>query len=159
MATILQVILLVVTGLVVFAQRGDLVNISDIVECKTNNGKHFAIAMYRDWAPIGTDHFVDLVRAGFFTDMPVFRAVRGFVAQFGISVKPEFQHFHEKTIKDDVMLSKPVGAHTIAFAGDGPNSRSTQVIITFAEQDSLGRESWETPFGALICEYTVCLVR
>src|ERR1700730_41461 len=43
----------------------------------------------RSWAPMGADRFYNLVRAGFFTDAAFFRVIPGFMAQFGISARPE----------------------------------------------------------------------
>src|SRR5258708_1225196 len=45
------------------------------------------IQVTRSWAPLGADRFYNLVRAGFFTDAAFFRAISGFVAQFGLSAK------------------------------------------------------------------------
>ena len=45
--------------------------------------------MTRDWAPRGADRFYNLVRAGYFTDASFFRVVPNFMAQFGISARPD----------------------------------------------------------------------
>jgi cyclophilin family peptidyl-prolyl cis-trans isomerase len=47
-----------------------------------------SIALEPASAPVGVGHFQDLVKAGFYEGCPVFRAIPGFVAQFGISPDP-----------------------------------------------------------------------
>lgn len=47
-----------------------------------------SIALEPASAPVGVEHFQDLVKAGFYEGCPVFRAIPGFVAQFGISPDP-----------------------------------------------------------------------
>ena len=46
------------------------------------------LEIHREWAPRAADRFVGLVRAGFFDGVKVFRAVDGFMVQFGISGDP-----------------------------------------------------------------------
>src|SRR5690348_6679203 len=45
----------------------------------------FVVDVHRDWAPNGADRFYNLVRANYFDGVRFFRAVRGFMVQFGIS--------------------------------------------------------------------------
>src|SRR5947209_804220 len=47
------------------------------------------IEVHRDWAPIGADHFYDLVKTGFYNKARFFRVVRNFVVQFGIAGDPK----------------------------------------------------------------------
>ncbi len=49
----------------------------------------FIVQATKSWAPLGVDRFYNLVKAGFFTDAAFFRVLPGFVAQFGLSAKPE----------------------------------------------------------------------
>ena len=43
----------------------------------------------RAWAPLGSDRFYNLVKYHFFDGASFFRVLPGFVAQFGLSAKPE----------------------------------------------------------------------
>jgi cyclophilin family peptidyl-prolyl cis-trans isomerase len=118
------------------------------VECKTTQG-YIAMDIHRDWSPRGADRFLELVRDGFYTDIALYRAVEGFLVQFGISDKPEYQHWHEDNIPDDKNLNLGIKKNYISFAGGGPNTRSTQLFIAFEDLDFLGKEPWETPFGVV----------
>ncbi len=118
------------------------------VSCQTTKGQ-IQLDIYRQWAPIGADHFIRLVKAGFYTDIALFRCVKGFLTQFGISDKPEMKHWHNKEIKDDVNRHRPIKRGFLSFAGGGANTRSTQMFIAFEDLDFLGKEPWEVPFGEI----------
>lgn len=64
--------------------------------------------MYRDWSPNGADRFIELVRDDFFTDVALFRCVKNFLVQFGISPdasSPKKKYWRETgTIPDDPSL-------------------------------------------------------
>lgn len=38
----------------------------------------------------------------------------------------------------------------LPFSGSGPNSRTSQLFIAYAPQDSFGKELWETPIGRVV---------
>ena len=119
------------------------------VSCATTKGD-ILLEIYRDWAPLGADRFLELVRDGFFSDIAFFRCVKGFLTQFGISDKTKYKHWHNKNIPDDPMLHIPIRKNYLSYAGGGPNTRSTQLFIAFEDLDFLGKEPWETPFGAVV---------
>lgn len=116
------------------------------VACTTTKGP-LLIEIYRDWAPLGADRFLDLVRDEFFTDIAFFRCVKRFLTQFGISDIPSKKHWHREEIPDDPNLHLGIKKNYLSFAGGGPNTRSTQLFIAFENLDFLGKEPWETPFG------------
>lgn len=103
----------------------------------------FAVEFVREWAPHGVDRMYELVRDKFFTDMRVFRVVKGFVAQFGIPGDPAIsKKWLDKNIPDDpVKQSNTKGMLTFAAAGT-PNTRSAQVFINLGDNaahlDALG---------------------
>jgi peptidyl-prolyl cis-trans isomerase A (cyclophilin A) len=115
------------------------------VELDTTKGA-IVIDVHRDWAPHGADRFYELVKDGYYTDVAFFRVIGGFMAQVGISGDPAINaQWRQKTIPDDpVKASNTRG--TVTFATSGPNSRTTQFFINFADNsrlDSLGF----APFG------------
>jgi peptidyl-prolyl cis-trans isomerase A (cyclophilin A) len=108
------------------------------------------IEVTRAWSPNGADRFYNLVRAGFFTDLYFFRVVAGFMAQFGMSSKPEIsQKWAAATIIDDpVVQSNTRGMVTFAKSG-APNSRSTQFFINYADNSRLDATGF-APFGKVV---------
>ncbi len=109
----------------------------------------FVVQVTRAWAPLGADRFYNLVRRHFFTGVPFFRVVQGFVVQFGLTGNPAINKAWEKAnIKDDpVTQSNKPG--TITFATAGPNTRTTQVFINLGDNASLDAQGF-TPFGTVI---------
>lgn len=107
------------------------------------------IEVTRAWAPRGADRFYNLVKAGFFSDLAFFRVISGFMAQFGISGKPEVARVWDKAnIADD-----PVKEHNtrgrLTFATAGPNTRSTQFFINFGNNAALDSQGF-APFGEVV---------
>ncbi len=108
-------------------------------ECSHGN---FVIECHKDWAPIGVEHFYELLKVKFYDEARFFRVVPGFVVQFGIAGDPALNaKYGEKTIKDDpVKQSNLKGMVTYAKTAL-PNSRSTQLFINLADNiqlDSMG---------------------
>lgn len=102
----------------------------------------FIVESTRAWAPIGVDRFYNLVKLGFYDDAAFFRVVPGFVAQFGIHGDPQVSAaWRPATIPDDPKSKQSNERGTLTYAKGGPNSRTTQLFINFAENprlDSMG---------------------
>jgi peptidyl-prolyl cis-trans isomerase A (cyclophilin A) len=115
----------------------------------TTNVGSFVVEIHRDWAPIGADRFYNLVRSGYFTNAAFFRVVRGFVVQFGLSANPAVNKvWHTATIHDDpVVQSNKRGS--IVFATAGPNTRTTQFFINYADNTRLDGMGF-APFGTVV---------
>lgn len=107
------------------------------------------IEVHRDWAPIGTDRFYQLVKAGYYNDIRAFRVIDGFVAQFGMSGDPKLTaKWRQSPIPDDpVKVSNKAG--TITFATSGPNSRTTQLFINLEDNARLDDMGF-APFGKVV---------
>jgi peptidyl-prolyl cis-trans isomerase A (cyclophilin A) len=96
------------------------------------------IEVHRDWAPRGADRFYNLVRGGFFTDAYFFRAIPGFMAQFGVSSDPKVSRaWRDANIIDDpVKQSNTRGFVSFAQTG-APNTRGTQLFINYGDNSRL----------------------
>ena len=107
----------------------------------------FVIDVHRDLAPNGADRFFNLVKNGFYDDNRFFRVISGFMVQFGINGDPKISApWRAAQIKDDpVKQSNKRG--TISFATSGPNSRTTQAFINFADRNSFLDSMGFSPFG------------
>ena len=107
------------------------------------------IQVNRVWAPIGSDRFYSLVRAGFYKDAAFFRIVPRFVAQFGIPARPDVAAVwdHAYLVDDRVTQSNKRG--TLTFATAGPNTRTTQIFINYSDNTSLDGQGF-APFGTVI---------
>jgi peptidyl-prolyl cis-trans isomerase A (cyclophilin A) len=118
------------------------------VKFETTRGD-FVMTVTRAWAPIGADRFYNLVKHHFYDNMVVFRAVSGFVVQFGISSYPAVSAaWSNANIKDDpVTQSNKRGFVTYAKTSQ-PNSRSTQIFISFKDNSFLDSQGF-APFGVV----------
>jgi peptidyl-prolyl cis-trans isomerase A (cyclophilin A) len=121
------------------------------VKFETTRGD-FTMNVTRAWAPIGVDRFYNLIKHHFYDNMVVFRAVSGFVVQFGISSYPAVSAaWNDANIKDDpVTQSNQRGYVTYAKTGQ-PNSRSTQIFISFKDNSFLDSQGF-APFGVVDAE-------
>ena len=97
----------------------------------------FTIEVTRSSSPNGADRFYNLVRSGYFTDVAFFRVIPGFMVQFGIHGDPKVAAaWRGAQITDEpVKVGNTRGA--ITFAKGGPNSRTTQLFINFADNSRL----------------------
>ncbi|MGA9779003.1 MAG: peptidylprolyl isomerase [Limisphaerales bacterium] len=118
------------------------------VQFNTTKGK-FTIEVTRSLAPNGADRFYNLVRSGYFTGVTFFRVIPGFMCQFGIHGAPGVSaKWREATIPDDPVKGSNTRG-TITFATAGPNTRTTQLFINFADNSRLDSDGF-APFGKVI---------
>lgn len=100
----------------------------------------FLVECKREWAPNGVDRFYNLVKIGFFDDVSMFRAVKGFVVQFGIHGNPDVSaKWRDAQLpKDDVKGTNSRGMLTYAMAGS-PDTRTTQMFFNLADNANLDK--------------------
>eukprot|EP00441_Pelagodinium_beii_P027355 CAMPEP_0197665336 /NCGR_PEP_ID=MMETSP1338-20131121/59165_1 /TAXON_ID=43686 ORGANISM="Pelagodinium beii, Strain RCC1491" /NCGR_SAMPLE_ID=MMETSP1338 /ASSEMBLY_ACC=CAM_ASM_000754 /LENGTH=196 /DNA_ID=CAMNT_0043244119 /DNA_START=177 /DNA_END=767 /DNA_ORIENTATION=+ len=126
-----------------------------MVDCKTTKGR-LRIVLATDRSPIGTRRFMDLVRDGFMKKQALFRTVKGFLSQFGISGNREMNEKWSPTILDDEKVDdgqEEFHKGTLSFAGNGLNSRNSQLFITLADlSERMGKNPWERPIGQVLQE-------
>ncbi len=115
----------------------------------TTTAGDFVIEVHHEWAPLGADRFYNLVRYGYFTNASFFRVVSGFVVQFGLSADPAVNTvWSAAKIQDDpVIQSNKRG--TLVFATAGPNTRTTQLFINYADNTRLDAMGF-APFGTVV---------
>src|SRR5579864_3411027 len=117
-----------------------------VVQVETTKGP-FTIKVTRSWAPNGADHFYNLDRAGFFTDAAFFRVIPGFMAQFGISARPEVSRIWANSNIQDDPVKESNTRGTVTFAQTSArNSRSTQLFINYGDNSRLNADRF-APFG------------
>eukprot|EP00930_Biecheleria_cincta_P038381 TRINITY_DN26373_c0_g1_i1.p1 TRINITY_DN26373_c0_g1~~TRINITY_DN26373_c0_g1_i1.p1 ORF type:complete len:442 (-),score=59.75 TRINITY_DN26373_c0_g1_i1:178-1503(-) len=129
---------------------------TSMVRCNTTAGP-ISIQVHEAWSPHGAKRFVDMVESGFFsTKVALFRAVRSFLCQTGISGDPSIHKvWSEKgTIEDDpqwlgLSLPNRMKRGYVSFAGGGKDSRGTEFFFAFRDIP-LGDSPWEVPFGTLV---------
>lgn len=110
----------------------------------------FTIEVTREWAPTGADRFYNLVKIGYFEDIAIFRAIDGFMGQFGIHGDPKVSAVWRRAkIKDDAQGKASNAPGTITFATAGPNTRTTQLFINFGDNKFLDNQGF-TPFGKVV---------
>ena len=107
------------------------------------------IRVRRAWAPRGADRMYYLAQNGFFTGARFFRVLPSFIVQFGLSGDPAVDAaFDRLTLADDsVRTSNRRG--TVVFATAGPNSRTTQLFVNFADNGQLDGMGF-APIGEVV---------
>jgi len=123
------------------------------VHCNTTKGV-IDIDVHPEWAPIGAEHFLRLVRAGYWNDVGFVR-VNGDIIQFGEQKLPVAE-LAQKTLKDD---PKPTHQKAnkmalrrgeLSYAGGGKNTRGSSIFFVTRANKFLGRDAWEVPFAEVV---------
>jgi peptidyl-prolyl cis-trans isomerase A (cyclophilin A) len=110
----------------------------------------FVVEVHRDWAPAGVDRFFHLVKIGFYDDLAFFRVVKGFMVQFGIHGDPAVNAaWRDANIPDDPGGKQSNTRGMMTFATAGPNTRTTQLFINYANNVRLDAMGF-TPFGQVV---------
>lgn len=96
------------------------------------------LEVHREWAPIGVDRFLTLVKEGYYNENGFFRVVPNFVVQFGISGNPDTSRkWRNARIQDDpVKKSNLRGFVSYAMTSE-KNSRTTQLFINLINNQRL----------------------
>lgn len=132
-------------------ETGEPVEVGETYQAKfvTTKGD-FIIEVHPDWAPRGATQFKEAIADGVYDEGRFFRVLDGFMAQFGISGDPaKSTKWRTKTIADDpVKKSNTRGMVTYAMAG--PNTRTTQIFINFADNSGSLDPQGFSPFGKVI---------
>jgi peptidyl-prolyl cis-trans isomerase A (cyclophilin A) len=118
------------------------------VKFDTSKGP-FTVEVHRDWAPLGSDRFYELVTTGFYDEARFFRIVPKFVVQFGISKDPKVSaHWREMNIPDDAVHESNRRGY-LTYAMGGRDTRTTQIFINLGDNVNLDSQGF-APFGRVI---------
>jgi len=118
------------------------------VKVTTTKGP-FVIEVHKAWAPKGADRFYNLVDMGFYDDAAFFRAIDGFMVQFGISGYPEVNAAWKSAEIDDDEVEQSNLPGKISFATRGANTRTTQLFINYGNNAKLDRMGF-APFAEVV---------
>jgi peptidyl-prolyl cis-trans isomerase A (cyclophilin A) len=89
----------------------------------------FSVRIVRAWAPRGADRFYNLVRNGFYDGTRFFRAVSGFVVQWGVHGDPRVTQAWARQCIEDDPVRRTNARRTLTFAFGRPGTRTTQIFI------------------------------
>ena len=90
---------------------------------------NFDIYAKRSWSPNGVDRLYALIKYKYYTDMPIYRVVPNFVAQFGIHKDSIVNKAWNNFVLDDEPVIAKNDSMSIAFARGGKKTRTTQIFI------------------------------
>ena len=108
------------------------------------------VEVTRAWAPLGADRFYNLVKNGYYDGCRFFRVIAGFMAQFGINGDPALNKtWRESRIKDDPVKQSNKRGY-ITFATSGPDTRTTQLFINYADRNAGLDSQGFAPFGKVV---------
>lgn len=134
-------------------ENDDRVEQNWFVLCGTTQGD-LHITVKPHWSPLGAARFLELVTKQYFDGCALNRVVPHFLTQFGISGDYQMRtDYRSRTIPDDPFVNvPPFRPGYMAYAGSGPNSRSTEMFIVMPhtpphQLKAFGKNPWETPFG------------
>jgi peptidyl-prolyl cis-trans isomerase A (cyclophilin A) len=120
------------------------------VKFQTTKGD-FVVKVTRAWSPNGADRFYNMVDIGYYNDIVIFRAIDGFMFQFGIHGDPAVNSkWSEANFKDDPNAGVSNKPGYLSFAKSGrPNSRSTQIFVNLGNNANLDGMNF-TPFAQIV---------
>jgi peptidyl-prolyl cis-trans isomerase A (cyclophilin A) len=119
------------------------------IALETTKG-NITIKLVRAWSPKGVDHLHHLVKIGYYDNVAFFRAIEGFMVQFGIHGDPKINGLWSETNLQDepVKVSNKKGYLTYAKS-NAPNSRSTQLYINLVDNPNLDNYGF-APIGEVV---------
>jgi cyclophilin family peptidyl-prolyl cis-trans isomerase len=106
------------------------------------------IEVHKDWAPMGAQHFFELVNRGYYDGNRFFRVTRAYV-QFGVNGDPKVSSmWSTANLRDDpVKQSNTKGV--VSYAKIGPNSRATQLFVNMRDNKDLDKDGF-APIGKVV---------
>jgi peptidyl-prolyl cis-trans isomerase A (cyclophilin A) len=112
---------------------------SVLVRFVTTKGE-FDVMLRKSWAPLGAARVGQVVASGYYDRARFFRALRGFVVQWGIPADTARRREWSARIPDDTVRESNRRG-TITFAAGGANTRTAQLFVNLrdnARLDAMG---------------------
>lgn len=106
----------------------------------------FEVTAERNLSPLAVDRFYKLVKSNYFTNIPIYRVMKNFVAQFG-TVNGFLDSSWSKEIIPDEPVKRSNHTGTIAFARAGKDTRGTQLFINLKHNSKLDTVSYGETLG------------
>jgi len=115
------------------------------VKLETTKGD-ILIEVTRAWAPLASDRFYNLVKAGYYDGIAFHRVLPDFVAEFGIHGDPWVNAAWRQALMVDEPVKQSNARGRVTFSKSTPNSRTVQVFINLKDNNSLDAQGF-SPFG------------
>jgi peptidyl-prolyl cis-trans isomerase A (cyclophilin A) len=110
----------------------------------------FVVEVTRSYSPNGADRFYNLVKLKYYDGTKFFRAVDGFMVQWGIHGDPRVNGAWIRAHIQDDPVDKSNKRGFITFATSGKDSRTTQVFISYADSNARLDKMGFSPFGEVV---------
>jgi peptidyl-prolyl cis-trans isomerase A (cyclophilin A) len=121
---------------------------SFLVRFETSKGP-FDLMVRRHWAPNGAVRVGEAVRAHYYDGARFFRALRGFVVQWGLAAdSASTAHWRGRSIPDDTVRFSN-RRMTVSFAAGGSNTRTVQLFINLRDNARLDAMGF-SPIGEIV---------
>lgn len=105
------------------------------------------------WAPLGAKRFLQLVDDGFYEEIAVYRAIPGFLVQFGVVGKEDPRSGRYQKLEDDALAQVPFAEGMVTFAAAGSGTRTNILCLFLGDfRTQLGSKQPETPIGRVCAE-------
>jgi len=119
------------------------------VKFETSKGD-IIVQVHKEWAPLGAERFIELVKSGFYDNARFFRVMTGFMVQFGIAGDPNIQaKWREATIEDDPVKQSNVRGKLSFAKKSTAGSRTSQVFINLVDNVRLDKAGF-APFAEVV---------
>eukprot|EP00928_Gymnodinium_smaydae_P061768 TRINITY_DN45780_c0_g1_i1.p1 TRINITY_DN45780_c0_g1~~TRINITY_DN45780_c0_g1_i1.p1 ORF type:complete len:312 (-),score=34.17 TRINITY_DN45780_c0_g1_i1:88-969(-) len=106
------------------------------------------------WAPLGVRRLLRLIDEGYYTDIAIYRGIRGGLVQFGIVQETDPRSSVYQPLEDDPLVGVPYEEGAVSFAAAGPGTRTATLCIMLGDfRDQLGRSQPETVIGRVRPEF------
>lgn len=97
---------------------------------------NFDIEAYRKWSPLAVDRLYQLIKNHYYTNIPIYRVVPGFVAQFGALDSLASAQWELYPYADEPVIKKNTTG-TLSFAISGKETRRSQLYINLKDNPKL----------------------